>query len=548
MFSFLFFALLAICLGPSNVSALNKFGGNVWTPSDIAADAKEVLGPLLSPEASIAFPGEPLYDELVTRYSDYDRPTFSVAVAVASMDDVKHAVDYARSKDMPFLAQSGGHGLTTSTQTVQNALQISMRRMNYFKVDKKTNIVTVGGGAVTGELANVTHANGYEVTVGSCPCTGVMGVGLGAGIGRLQGMYGLFMDNIKSVTMLFANGTIEKVSEATNPDLWWALRGAGHNFGIGLEAEIQVFPQTNDGMHYSVDMEFPISRTEQVFKLMNLVQANELPPNLAFFITGHNPGEAGVPVININFVWHGTKESAAEHLQPWLDLAPLHIKAVYVDWAQLPWETYKGLNNVLCAQPGGQRNFYAANTATYDVSAMVSLWQDWEKMSLKHAGKAKFLLMFQTFASQAVRAVDPDSSAFPWRKSSNHFMIVQGTYTDLSLRSEIDRWLKSWQQLLVEVSGYGRLHQYVNYGHGYYDPMESLYGYEPWRIERLLRLKQEYDPTGMFDAYQPIRRDMAAKLASTRPALHEYKKKKVAPGKEADPMQLVMQPEVRTEL
>ncbi|KZF24489.1 FAD-binding domain-containing protein [Xylona heveae TC161] len=517
-------AVLALCGIFSQGIAVNRFGGNVATPNNIAADVKSVLGPKLSQNATIALPGEPLFDELITRYSDYDRPTFSVSIAVATKEDVQAAVAYARSKDMPFLVQSGGHGLTTSTQTVQNGMQISMRRLNYTIFDPETEIMRVGGGAVTGELANASYALGYEVTVGSCPCTGVMGVGLGAGIGRLQGMYGLLMDNIVAITMMLPDGTIERVTAESNPDLWWAVRGAGHNFGIALEAEVQLHPQVNDGMHYVADMEFPISKTVEVFKLLNLISANEIPKQLAFFITGHAPGPgSGVPVINIDFVWHGTKESAREHLQPWLDLKPLYKKEEYVNWASLPWVTYGGLNNILCSQPGGQRNFYAANAATYDISAMASLWNDWEKMSIKYNGTAKFLLMFQTFAQQAVKSVDPDSSAFPWRKGSEHFLLIQASYTDLSLRAELDIWLRQWQTLFVETSGYGRLQQYVNYGHGYRDPMEALYGYDRWRIEKLYGLKEKYDPDGLFDSYQPIRTDKASLLAAARPQLHTYK-------------------------
>lgn len=108
--------------------------------------------------------------------------------------------------DIPFYVQSGGHSLTTSTQVTQNAIQINMRRLTYIHIDDVTGIATVGGGTLTGEFANVTHAHGREVSksphesnslvqvdaeiadfsraaVGSCPCTGVMGIGLGAGIG-----------------------------------------------------------------------------------------------------------------------------------------------------------------------------------------------------------------------------------------------------------------------------------------------------------------------------------------------------------------------------
>lgn len=97
-------------------------------------------------------------------------------------------------------------------------------------------------------------------------------------------------------------------------------------------------------------------------------------------------------------------------------------------------------------------------------------------------------------------------------KANNCDRIAQATYKDLSLRLTLDRWLKAAQNLVIESSGYGRLQQYVNYGHGFYDSAESLYGYDGKRIARLLELKDKYDPEGWFDTYQPVRRSAGGGL------------------------------------
>lgn len=265
---------------------------------------------------------------------------------------------------------------------------------------------------------------GSRKAVGSCPCTGVMGIGLGAGIGRLQGIYGYFMDNIVEVTLVLYDGSVVTVSETSNTDLWWAVRGAGHNFGVAVEAVIKTHPQLNAGKHFVADMEFPVSRTAELFQLMNEISTPDLPPELAFFITAHYRGKSGKPIINIDFVWHGPREAALPYLQPFLNLSPIFKKEEYVTWDSLPWVTYLELNNILCSQPGGQRNFYAANAATYDISAMVSLFENWEKTSKEYAGRATLLLMFQTFGQGKVQAVEADSSVFPWRDGAKHFLYL----------------------------------------------------------------------------------------------------------------------------
>src|SRR5436190_20469515 len=119
--------------------------------------------------------------------------------------------------------------------------------------------------------------------VGSCPATGVFGVSFGAGIGRLQGQYGYLNDNMVSVRLLLANGIIVTASNSVNPDLFWAIRGAGHNFGIGLEATFQVYPQSNNGIHHNLDFEFSLDQLESVFLKINDL-TDRMPPELAVFI------------------------------------------------------------------------------------------------------------------------------------------------------------------------------------------------------------------------------------------------------------------------
>jgi FAD/FMN-containing dehydrogenase len=119
-----------------------------------------------------------------------------------------------------------------------------------------------------------------------------MGISLGAGIGRLQGKYGYLNDNMVSARLLLANGTITEVSESTNPDLFWALRGAGHNFGIVLEATYQVYPQLNQGQHYVVDFEFELDKVEGIFEALNSI-ADPMPKEVAIFVIGRRRGANG---------------------------------------------------------------------------------------------------------------------------------------------------------------------------------------------------------------------------------------------------------------
>lgn len=119
-----------------------------------------------------------------------------------------------------------------------------------------------------------------------------MGISLGAGIGRLQGKYGYLNDNMVSARLLLANGTVLDVSDSTNPDLFWAIRGAGHNFGIVLEATYQVYPQLNNGRHFIVDFEFGLDKVEDIFEALNAI-SDPMPKEVAVFVIGRRVGQNG---------------------------------------------------------------------------------------------------------------------------------------------------------------------------------------------------------------------------------------------------------------
>ena len=119
--------------------------------------------------------------------------------------------------------------------------------------------------------------------VGSCPTTGVIGVAFGAGLGRLQGRYGFLNDNIVSCKLVLADGTVVLASKDSHQDLFWAIRGAGHNFGIALEATFQVHPQLHGGIHHTWDLEYTLDRCDAVFETLNSVYGT-MPADLAIFV------------------------------------------------------------------------------------------------------------------------------------------------------------------------------------------------------------------------------------------------------------------------
>ncbi|MCJ1351085.1 MAG: hypothetical protein MMC33_001067 [Icmadophila ericetorum] len=118
----------------------------------------------LSSKAKLVIEGEDGFQHVNARYSDYKRPWYIAGVRVANEADAIETVNYARLRNIPFVARTGGHSLTTSLRRIQNAIVIDMRGLNTIKYDASKQQMTIGGGITTGEFANATFSKGMEVS------------------------------------------------------------------------------------------------------------------------------------------------------------------------------------------------------------------------------------------------------------------------------------------------------------------------------------------------------------------------------------------------
>ena len=149
-------------------------------------------------------------------------------------EDVKSALAFAADNDIEVSVRSGGHAVAGPSLT-DGGLKIDMRRMNSTEVDPAARTITVGGGALWKDFDAATQPHGLAATGGRVSTTGISGLTLGGGSGWLERKFGLACDNLLSVRMVTADGRTVTASEEENPELFWALHGAGANFGIATE-------------------------------------------------------------------------------------------------------------------------------------------------------------------------------------------------------------------------------------------------------------------------------------------------------------------------
>lgn len=163
-------------------------------------------------------------------------------------------VRFANAHRIAFLAQSCAHGGTASLGALKHGIQIHMRRLNSLKVSADSTFATLGGGIKGVEVRDVLWKSGKWTVTGTCECPGHTAIALGGCHGILQGKYGLVSDQLLALNVVLANGTVVRVSKISHPDLFWAMQGAGHNFGIVTSINYKIYNIPEGGRIWSYEV------------------------------------------------------------------------------------------------------------------------------------------------------------------------------------------------------------------------------------------------------------------------------------------------------
>ncbi|KAL9012927.1 MAG: hypothetical protein Q9173_002348 [Seirophora scorigena] len=332
-----------------------------------------------------------------------------------------------------------------------------------------------------------------------------MGAALGGGLGRYQGYYGLLQDNIVDVDLVLASGEIITVSEQSHPDLFWGLKGAGHNFGIVTRFTIKLYESpVNDW--YFAQFVFTQDKLEalvtQVNKMMdNGTQRREL---MNYFVYAWNPQISITdPIIVFTIYYIGTKEQSSPYTKPYFDLNPVFHNDSSVPYPKLASATGLGDEDFSCAH-GYNRLQYPVGLLTYNVSNTRAVYNMYKSQTTAVPALNLSTVVFEGYSLEGVKAVDPASTAYPHREDN----ILASILTVYAPNPSLDKTAISWARQVRDLMHAGqparKRNAYVNYAFGD-ETQEQVYGYEPWRLERLRGLKRKYDPQGRFNFYEPIK-------------------------------------------
>lgn len=459
----------------SDVDALTGDGDQVT----LAQSAVQELADSL--RGKLIMPGGEGYDQarLVLNAEINRFPALVVQPEGAA--DVQQAVRFARQENLLTAVKCGGHAFS-GLSTCNGGMQIDLSRMRHVRVDPVNQTAWVAGGSLLGEMDFETMAHGLVTTAGSVSHTGVGGLTLGGGFGRLARKYGLSCDNVLSVDIVTADGQLRRASADENPELYWAVRGGGGNFGVVTAFEFQLHPQDREVI--AGRYMFPVGKRADVLRFVNDFGAaapDEL--QVAAFI-GAFPDSDPVTVLGI--VYSGEHDKAESLLAPIEKLGPVANTVKTWDYVAL--------------QKSGDLDDPRAN-GSYMKSGFVDTITDdliTDLLDSFRGDPGRDTWFAFGHSGGAINRVPYGANAFTEREAAHELFSFVGwpAGTDGSAHRAYQR--EHWAQVGPHTRGF-----YVNdLGDETQAQIDANYGAN---LERLVQVKNQYDPTNLFRLNANIR-------------------------------------------
>ena len=209
--------------------------------TETTVDEEALQGFVQGVRGNVLRPGDPGYDDARAIWNGLIDRKPALIVQPTGAADVVDAVNFAREHELLLSIKGGAHNVAGNAVN-DGGLVIDLSKMRGVHVDPSTQTVRAQGGATWGDCDRETQLFGLAVPGGVVSTTGIAGLTLHGGVGHLRRKYGLSIDNLLSVDIVTADGQLRTASESVNEDLFWAVRGAGSNFGVVTSFEFQAHP------------------------------------------------------------------------------------------------------------------------------------------------------------------------------------------------------------------------------------------------------------------------------------------------------------------
>jgi FAD/FMN-containing dehydrogenase len=409
----------------------------------------------------------------------------ALIVRPTSADEVAAAIGFAREHDLEITVRSGGHS-ATGLRGADGGLLIDMSAMRGVVVEPATRTARVNGGALLGELDVAAQAHGLVCPVGVVGHTGVAGLTLGGGVGRLQRHFGLTIDSLTAVELVTADGRQVRASTTEEPELFWGLRGAGWNFGIATAFEFRLH-QFGPDLHRGV-LTFPATQVGDVWETFRSY-AHNAPDAVSLIFglerasvaEGYPEAIAGQPALYIAYNHSGPEESVER------DTAGLYAgpKPLTANLSSPRYLDVQGAHDL--ALGWGSRSFIKSHNANdLRPQALEELVQH----QLNSPDTATFSV---TALGGAIGRVPEDATAYAGR-ASTFDLSADANWTDPAQ----DEANMAWCREAVSIVEADRALGAYSNGNSDVGPDETLRIYGAEKVARLAALKRTWDPDNVF--------------------------------------------------
>ncbi|KAM7220842.1 hypothetical protein V8F06_003736 [Rhypophila decipiens] len=459
------------------------------------------LSTKLSPGADIYLPGSGSFNSLSKRWSELQIPQVNVTVSPATENDVVQTVKWANKYRVPFLVFNGVHGAITTLGQMDCGVNIAVEKLSGVTVASSGTTATILGGTKSKVVTDSLWAANKQTVTGTCECVSYLGPALGGGHGWLQGYYGLVADQFVSVNIVLSDGTLKTITPTS--DLWWAVKGAGHNFGIVTSVEVKIYPATHKQWAIETLM-FTGDKVQAVYQAANdyLLQNGTQPVGVINWSYWFNIPDFDGPVIAFYIIQEGTSVNPV-YTAPFHALGPFSIEPQAGDYRDLARWTGIDLAAPPCQKGNLANPRFPVYLPRYNPTAQQTIYNIFKTATNTSSPFYNSLFMFEGYSTQGVKAVPSASTAFAWR-SDNLLVAPLIQYTP---GPGLDAAAKALGNQLRDVleagAGYTTPHAYVNYAYGD-EGNKGWYGAELWRQAKLKLLKAKYDPLGRFSFFGGI--------------------------------------------
>lgn len=308
---------------------------------------------------------------------------------------------------------------------------INLAGLNQVSISADKKTATIGGGAIISDVITAADAAGVLVQTGNCNCVGALGAALGGGYGNLLGEHGFAIDNILELRVITATGEALTASSTTNPDLYWALRGAGPNFGIVTSAKVNAFP-TDDRNALIVNFTFDPSKVAAVAQAIQDLPL--LPQQVVYLVLSNSADGTNNPTVVVTgFLRGGTVESGRTAYGPLYDLGPLTNSSVVT-----PYQGWNAANDGFCTR-GGRKPAFSTTIDNMKADTWPQIW-DLYKGFQAQPGAANSAVLIERYNLTTAQAVPAGSTAFAEEKRHEAFAqaIVIPWYEDAALDAQAE--------------------------------------------------------------------------------------------------------------